>query len=117
MHKGLLIQYDSSSIRIIETLPTQITGMEGLLNEKIRKLKLELHNICEAKYISATKIDMIHSRLNSKVPISEMRLKELEEKILEYRERIMKLSVEENKLEEEIRQLRIKLNDEENTKY
>lgn len=117
MHRGLLIQYDSSSIKVIETLPTQITGMEGLLNERIRKLKLELHDVCEAIYISGNKIDMIQSRINSKVPIKEVRLKELEKELLKCKMLIDEMSIQRDALENKIKQLKIELNDEENTKY
>lgn len=117
MHRGLLIQYESSAIRVIETLPTQITGMEGLLNERIRKLKLELHDVCEAIYISGNKIDMIESRINSKVPIKEVRLKELEKELLRYKMLINEMNRQRDVLEIQIKQLKIELNDEENIKY
>ena len=80
----------------------QETGMKYELNNKIIKMKEEIHKICVSIDESQDRIDFINRRISSKVPISDDRKMELENEAKALNSYIASLNRTRSNLENEL---------------
>ena len=87
----------------MSTVPVyQETGMKYELNNKIIKMKEEIHKICVSIDEAQDRIDFINRRISSKVPISDDRKMELENEAKALNSYIASLNRTRSNLENEL---------------